>query len=82
MLQERAAVERMSLAGATEDLQDATDRIARVAVAVVTVGRRFWLPVAAVAAAGLYRRVGPVLRLARTGLTIWQIAKMVRTARQ
>jgi hypothetical protein len=82
MLQELAAVERMSLAGATEDLQDATDRIARVAVAVVAVGRRFWLPIAAVAAAGLFRRVVPALRLARTGLMIWQIAKMVRTARQ
>ena len=82
MLQERAALERMSLAGATEDLQDATDRIARVAVAVITVGRRFWLPITVVAAAGLFRRVGPALRLARTGLTIWQVAKMIRSVRQ
>ena len=82
MLRERAAIERMSLAGATEDLQDATDRIARVAIAVVTVGRRFWLPIAAVAAVGLFRRAGPVLRLARTGLTVWQFAKLIRAARR
>ena len=82
MLQERAAIERMSLAGATEDLQDATDRIARVAIAVITVGRRFWLPIAAVAVAGLFRRAGPALRLARAGLTVWQVAKLVRSVRQ
>ena len=82
MLRERAAIERMSLAGATEDLQDATDRIARVAVAAITIGRRYWLPIAAIAATGLFRRVGPMLRLVRAGLTVWQVAKMIRAARR
>ena len=82
MLQERAAIERMSLAGATEDLQDATDRIARLAVAIVTVGRQFWLPIAAIAVAGLFRRTRPALRLARAGLTAWQFARLIRSARQ
>ena len=82
MLRERAAIERMSLAGATEDLQDATDRIARIATAVIAVGRRYWLPIAAVAASGLFRRLGPIMRLARTGLTVWQVARMIRAARR
>ena len=78
----RAALERRALQGATEDMQMATDGIVRVGGIVVSLVRRFWLPLGALAAAGLFKRLGPALRLARTGLAIWQTARLVRAARR
>ena len=77
----RAALERSALQGATEDMQMAADGIVRIGGFVVTLVRRFWLPLGALAAAGLFKRLGPALRLARTGLAIWQTARLVRAAR-
>ena len=78
----RAALERRALQGATEDMQMATDGIIRVGGIVVSLVRRFWLPLGALAATGLFKRLGPALRLARTGLAIWQTARLVRAARR
>ena len=78
----RAALERSALQGATEDMQMAADGIVRVGGIVVTLVRRFWLPLGALAAAGLFKRLGPALRLVRTGLAIWQTARLVRAGRR
>jgi hypothetical protein len=78
----RAALERSALQGATEDMQMATDRIVRVGGIVVTLVRRFWLPLGVLAAAGLFNRLGPMLWVARTGLAIWQTARLVRAGRR
>ena len=78
----RAALERSALKEATEDMQMATDVVLRVGGFVVGLVRRFWLPLGALAAAGLFKRLGPALRLARTGLAIWQTARLVLAARR
>lgn len=82
MLIERSALERSALQGATDDLQAASDRIARLAVLVVTLVRNYWLPVGALAAGLLFRRARPALRLAQTGLAIWQMARLLQNARR
>ena len=67
---------------ATQELQIATDRIARIAVVGVALARRYWLPATLLLAAGLLRKVRPVLRMARTGLTLWQTVKLLRATRR
>ena len=79
---ERAALERLALQGATEDLQAASDRIVGIAVTVVTLVRRYWLPVGMIAAASLFKPLRPALRLAQTGLAIWQVARQLRGLRR
>jgi hypothetical protein len=78
----RAELERHAMRHATQDLQIATDRIARIAVVGVRLLRRYWLPVGVLVAGGLFKRARPVLRLARTGLAIWQTVQLVRSARR
>ncbi len=77
----RARLEREAMHDATEDLQVASDRIARIAIVGVTLVRRYWLPVSVLLAGGLFKRTRPVLRIARTGLAIWQAARLLRAAR-
>lgn len=78
----RAALERVALQGATEDLQSASDRIARIAILVVTLVRSYWLPAGALAVALLFKRARPALRLAQTGIAIWQMARLLQNARR
>jgi hypothetical protein len=40
------------------------------------------LPLGALAAAGLLTRLRPALRVARLGLTVWQVARLLRDARR
>jgi hypothetical protein len=78
----RAALEREQLRDATQDLQIATDRIARFAMIGVTLIRKYWLPLTVLTAGGLFKRTRPVLRFARTGLAIWQTARLLRASRR
>lgn len=78
----RAQLEREAMRDATQDLQVASDRIARIAIVGVTLIRRYWLPLSVLLAGGLFKRARPVLRIARTGLAIWQTARLLRAARR
>lgn len=78
----RAALERAALRDATQDLQIAGDRVARIAITGVTLIRRYWLPLGLIAAATFSRRVRPLLRIARTGLVVWQTVRLLRDARR
>jgi len=78
----RAALERGAMRMATEDMQDSTDRIARIAVTGITMLRRYWLPASVLLLGGLFKRTRPVLRAAQTGLAIWQTVRMLRDARR
>jgi hypothetical protein len=78
LLIQRAALERYALRATTEELQAASDGIVRIAATAVELVRRFWLPLGALAVAAMFRRVGPVLRVARTALTLWQTARLLR----
>lgn len=78
----RAALERAALRDATQDLQIASDRAARIALLGVTLVRRYWLPLGLIAAATFSRRVRPLLRIARTGLAVWQTVRLLREARR
>lgn len=78
----RAELERRAMRDATQDLQIATDRIARIAVVGVRLLRRYWLPVGVLVVGGLSRRARPALRMAQTGLAIWQTMRLVRNARR
>jgi len=78
----RAALERAALRDATQDLQIAGDRVARIALTAVTLIRRYWLPLGLIAAATFSRRVRPLLRIARTGLVVWQAVRLLRDARR
>lgn len=66
---------------ATEDLQVASDRIVRFAVVGLSLVRRYWLPVGVLLAGSMFKRTRPVLRLARTGLALWQTVRLLRNAR-
>ena len=74
----RAALERTALRDATQDLQIASERIARIAVVAVSVLRRYWLPAGLLLAGGLFKRARPFLRMARTGLAVWQTVRLLR----
>ena len=76
----RAALERHAMGEATQDLQIATDRIARFAIIGIRLVRRYWLPAGLLLAGGLFKRTRPVLRLARTGLALWQTVRLLRNA--
>jgi hypothetical protein len=78
MLVARAALERAAMRVATQDLQIASERIARVAIVGIALARRYWLPVGLLLAAGLFKRGRPLLRMARTGLVVWQTVRLLR----
>jgi hypothetical protein len=74
----RATLERAAIRDATQDLQIASERIARIAVIGVTLVRRYWLPVGVLLAGGLFKRTRPFLKMARTGLAVWQTVRLLR----
>jgi hypothetical protein len=74
----RATLERAAIRDATHDLQIASERIARIAMVGVTLVRRYWLPVGVLLAGGLFKRTRPFLRMARTGLAVWQAVRLLR----
>jgi hypothetical protein len=78
----RAQLERLAMQDATEDLQEATDRFARIAVVGIRLMRRYWLPVGILLIGGMFKRARPALRAARTGLALWQTVRLVRNARR
>jgi len=78
----RAALERAAIRDATQDLQIASERIARIAIGGVTLVRRYWLPVGVLLAGGLFKRTRPFLKMARTGLAVWQTVRLLRAARR
>jgi hypothetical protein len=78
MLVMRAALERQAIRDATQDLQIASERIARIAVVGVRLLRRYWLPIGVVLAGGLFSRARPFLRFFRTGLAVYQTVRLLR----
>jgi hypothetical protein len=74
----RATLERAAIRDATHDLQIASERIARIAIVGVTLVRRYWLPVGLLLAGGLFKRTRPFLKMARTGLAVWQTVRLLR----
>ncbi len=82
LLAARAELERDAMRAATEDLQLASDRIARIAIVGVRLVRRYWLPTSVLVAGALFKRARPMLRMARTGLVIWQTVQLLRNARR
>ncbi len=74
----RAALERAAIRDATQDLQIASERIARIAVVGISLLRRYWLPAALLLAGGMFKRTRPFLRMARTGLAVWQTVRLLR----
>ena len=74
----RATLERAAIRDATHDLQIASERIARMALVGVTLVRRYWLPVGVLLAGGLFKRTRPFLKMARTGLAVWQAVRLLR----
>lgn len=80
LLVARAELERDAMRGATEDLQFAGDRIARIAIVGVRLVRRYWLPAGVLVAGALFKHARPMLRMARTGLMIWQTVRLLRMA--
>ena len=74
----RATLERAAIRDATHDLQIASERIARIAIVGVTLVRRYWLPVGVLLAGGLFKRTRPFLKMARTGLAVWQAVRLLR----
>jgi hypothetical protein len=78
LLVARAALERAALRDATEDMQVASERIARIAIVGVSLARRYWLPAGLLLATGLFKRARPLLRMARTGLAVWQTVRLLR----
>jgi len=78
MLVARAALERAAIRDATQDLQIASERIARIAVVGISLLRRYWLPAGLLLAGGVFKRARPFLRMARTGLAVWQTVRLLR----
>jgi hypothetical protein len=78
MLVARAALERAAIRDATQDLQIASERIARIAVGGISLLRRYWLPAGLLLAGGVFKRARPFLRMARTGLAVWQTVRLLR----
>ena len=74
----RAALERAAIREATQDLQIASERIARIAVVGISLLRRYWLPAGLLLAGGMFRRARPFLKMARTGLAVWQAVRLLR----
>jgi len=82
LLAARAELERDAMRAATEDLQLASDRIARIAIVGVRLVRHYWLPASVLVAGVLFKRARSMLRMARTGLVIWQTVRLLRNARR
>jgi hypothetical protein len=40
--------------------------------------RRYWLPAGLLLASGMFKRARPFLRMARTGLAVWQTVRLLR----
>ena len=78
----RAALERYAMRETTEELQDASDRIAHVAIVGIRILRQYWLPAGVVLGGLLFKRVRPVLRAAQTGFAVWQTMRLLRNARR
>jgi hypothetical protein len=78
MLVARAELERVAIRGATQDMQIASERFARIALAGVTLVRRYWLPVGILLAGRLFKRARPIFKIARTGLAVWQAVRLLR----
>lgn len=74
----RAALERAAIRDATQDLQIASERIARIATVGVSLLRRYWLPAGLLLAGGVFKRARPFLKAARTGLALWQTVRLLR----
>ena len=74
----RAALERQAMREATHDLQIASERIARLAIVGISLVRRFWLPAGLLLAGSMFKRTRPLLRMARTGLAVWQTVRLLR----
>jgi hypothetical protein len=77
----RAELERAALRDTTQDIQIASDRIARVAFGGLALVRRYWLPLSVALAVSLFAGARPALRMARTGFAIWQTVRLLRPAR-
>ena len=82
LLTARAELERDAIRVATEDLQLASDRIARIAIVGVSLVRRYWLLASVLAAGALFKRGRPMLRIVQTGVAIWQTVRLLRIARR
>ena len=78
MLVARAALERAAIRDATQDLQIASERIAHIATVGISLLRRYWLPAGLLLAGGVFKRARPFLRMARTGLAVWQTVRLLR----
>jgi hypothetical protein len=78
LLVARAALERQAMREATQDLQIASERLARLAILGISLVRRFWLPAGLLLAGSLFKRTRPLLRMARTGLAVWQTVRLLR----
>jgi hypothetical protein len=74
----RAGLERAAMRAATQDLQVASERVARIALVGISLVRRYWLPAGLLLAGGMFKRVRPFLRMARTGLAVWQTVRLLR----
>lgn len=74
----RAALERQAMREATQDLQLASERLARIAMIGMSLIRRYWLPAGLLLAGGMFKRARPFLRMARTGLAVWQTVRLLR----
>ena len=74
----RAALERAAIRDATQDLQIASERIARIAVVGISLLRRYWLPAGLLLAGCMFRRARPFLKMARTGLAVWQAVLLLQ----
>ena len=81
LLVARAALERVAIREATQDFQIASERVARVAWLGVSLVRRYCLPLAVLAAGGMFKRLRPLLRAARTAVAVWQTVRLLRTVR-
>jgi hypothetical protein len=78
----RAELERAALRDATQDMQIASDRVARIAIGGLAFIRQYWLPLGVALAVTLFKGPRPVLRMVRTGLTVWQTVRLLRPARR
>lgn len=77
-----AELERAALRDATQDLQIASDRVARLAIGGLVFVRRYWLPLSVILAGALFKGARPALRMARTGLAVWQTVLLLRAFRR
>jgi hypothetical protein len=82
VLMARAALERHAMRATTEELQDAGDRLGRIAVIGIRIVRQYWLPAGVLLGGMLFKRVRPLVRAAQTGLAVWQTVRMLRDARR